>query len=133
MTARSTLVIAALLGTLAVALGAFAAHGLQTLLSERLLQVFQIGVQYQFYHVFALLLTGLLQQRRDSRGLRLAAVLFLLGILIFSGSLYVLALSGVHWLGAITPLGGSAFIAGWLVLAFSIFKQGNENADSGER
>jgi uncharacterized membrane protein YgdD (TMEM256/DUF423 family) len=133
MTARSTLVIAALLGALAVALGAFAAHGLQTLLSERLLQVFQIGVQYQFYHVFALLLTGLLQQRRDSRGLRLAAVLFLLGILIFSGSLYVLALSGVHWLGAITPLGGSAFIAGWLVLAFSIFKQGNENADSGER
>jgi uncharacterized membrane protein YgdD (TMEM256/DUF423 family) len=133
MTARSTLVIAALLGALAVALGAFAAHGLQTLLSERLLQVFQIGVQYQFYHVFALLLTGLLQQRRDSRGLRLAAVLFLLGILIFSGSLYVLALSGVHWLGAITPLGGSAFIAGWLVLAFSIFKQGKENADSGER
>lgn len=133
MTARSTLVIAALLGALAVALGAFAAHGLQTLLSERLLQVFQIGVQYQFYHVFALLLTGLLQQRRDSRGLRLAAILFLLGILIFSGSLYVLALSGVHWLGAITPLGGSAFIAGWLVLAFSIFKQGNENADSGER
>lgn len=133
MTARSTLVIAALLGALAVALGAFAAHGLQTLLSERLLQVFQIGVQYQFYHVFALLLTGLLQQRRDSRGLRLAAVLFLQGILIFSGSLYVLALSGVHWLGAITPLGGSAFIAGWLVLAFSIFKQGKENADSGER
>src|SRR5690554_6973593 len=79
MTARSTLVIAALLGTLAVALGAFAAHGLQTLLNERLLQVFQIGVQYQFYHVFALLLTGLLQQRRDSRGLRLAAILFLLG------------------------------------------------------
>jgi uncharacterized membrane protein YgdD (TMEM256/DUF423 family) len=133
MTARYTLLTAALLGALAVALGAFAAHGLQTLFSERLLQVFQIGVQYQFYHVFALLLTGLQQQRRDSRGLRLAAGLFLLGILIFSGSLYVLALSGVHWLGAITPLGGSAFIAGWLVLAFSIFKQGKENADSGER
>jgi len=133
MSARLTLTMAALLGALAVALGAFAAHGLQGQLTERLLQVFQIGVQYQFYHVFALLFTGLMQQRRNSAGLKLASVLFLLGILVFSGSLYVLALSGVHWLGAITPLGGSAFIAGWLVLACSIFIQGKENADSGER
>jgi len=133
MSARLTLTMAALLGALAVALGAFAAHGLQGQLTERLLQVFQIGVQYQFYHVFALLFTGLMQQRRNSAGLKLASVLFLLGILVFSGSLYVLALSGVHWLGAITPLGGSAFIAGWLVLAFSIFTQSKENADSGER
>lgn len=133
MSARFTLTIAAVLGAVAVALGAFAAHGLRSQLSERLLEVFQIGVQYQFYHVFALLLVGLLLQRDDSRGLRWAAVLFLLGILIFSGSLYVLALSGVHWLGVITPLGGSAFIAGWLVLAFSIYQQGKNNADSGER
>lgn len=133
MSPRLTLTTAALLGALAVVLGAFAAHGLQGRLSERLLQVFQIGVQYQFYHVFALLFTGLMQQRRNSAGLKLASVLFLLGILVFSGSLYVLALSGVHWLGAITPLGGSAFIAGWLVLAFSIFTQSKDNADSGER
>jgi len=133
MSARFTLIAAALLGALAVVLGAFAAHGLRDQLDERLLAVFQTGVQYQFYHVFALMLTGLLLQRRADGGLRLAAVLFLLGILLFSGSLYVLALSGVHWLGAITPLGGSAFIAGWLVLAFSIFKQGKQNADSGER
>lgn len=133
MPARYTLSAAALLGALAVGLGAFASHGLRGQLEARLLEVFQIGVQYQFYHVFAMMLTGLLQQRRDCRGLRLAAALFLLGMLIFSGSLYVLALSGVHWLGAITPLGGSAFIAGWLVLAFSIFQQGKQNADSSER
>jgi len=133
MSARYTLSAAALLGALAVGLGAFASHGLRGQLEVRLLEVFQTGVQYQFYHVFAMMLTGLLLQRRDCRGLRLAAVLFLLGILLFSGSLYVLALSGVHWLGAITPLGGSAFIAGWLVLAFSIFQQGKQNADSGER
>jgi uncharacterized membrane protein YgdD (TMEM256/DUF423 family) len=133
MFARFTLTVAALLGAVAVALGAFAAHGLRGRLSEPLLQVFQTGVHYQFYHVLALLLVGLLLQRRESRGLRLAAMLFLLGILIFCGSLYLLALSGVHWLGAITPLGGSAFIAGWLVLAFSIVQHGKHNADSGER
>lgn len=123
MTARFTLVSAALLGALAVALGAFAAHGLKSVLSTSMLEVFQTGVDYQFWHVGALLVTGLLQQKRNSRGLRVSALAFLLGIACFSGSLYVLALSGVHWLGAITPLGGTAFIIGWLSLAVSIFQQ----------
>ena len=124
MSARFTLVTAALLGALAVALGAFAAHGLKAVLSARLLDVFQTGVDYQFCHVGALLVTGLLQQKGNSRGLRISATAFLAGIVCFSGSLYVLALSGVHWLGAITPLGGTAFIIGWLSLAVSIFQQG---------
>ncbi|MBR9827505.1 MAG: DUF423 domain-containing protein [Oceanospirillales bacterium] len=124
MSARFTLVTAALLAALSVALGAFAAHGLRTLLSERLLEVFQTGVQYQFWHVGALLVTGLLQQRSNSRGLQVSAAAFMLGICVFSGSLYVLALSGIHWVGAITPLGGIAFIIGWLSLAVSIYQQG---------
>ena len=123
MSARFTLLTAALLGALAVALGAFAAHGLKAVLSERLLEVFQTGVDYQFWHVGALLVTGLLQQRQNSRGLKVSALAFLAGIVCFSGSLYVLALSGIHWLGAITPLGGTAFIIGWLSLAVSIFQQ----------
>ncbi len=123
MSARFTLVTAALLGALAVALGAFAAHGLKSVLSQHLLEVFQTGVDYQFWHVGALLVTGLLQQKCNSRGLRVSALAFMAGIACFSGSLYVLALSGIHWLGAITPLGGTAFIIGWLSLAVSIFQQ----------
>ncbi len=123
MSARFTLVTAALLGALAVALGAFAAHGLKSVLSAPMLEVFQTGVDYQFWHVAALLVTGLLQQTQNRRGLKVSALAFMVGILCFSGSLYVLALSGVHWLGAITPLGGTAFIIGWLSLAVSIFQQ----------
>ncbi|MBV0933205.1 DUF423 domain-containing protein [Marinobacterium weihaiense] len=123
MTARFTLVTAALLGALAVALGAFAAHGLRSILTGRLLEVFQTGVDYQFWHVGALLVTGLLQQRCNGLGLKISALAFLVGIVCFSGSLYVLALSGIHWLGVITPLGGTAFIIGWLSLAVSIFQQ----------
>jgi uncharacterized membrane protein YgdD (TMEM256/DUF423 family) len=133
MSARFTLLTAALLGALAVALGAFAAHGLRSILSVRLLEVFQTGVDYQFWHVGALLVTGLLQRQYNSRALKVSALAFLFGIVCFSGSLYVLALSGVHWLGAITPLGGTAFIIGWLSLAVSIFQQEKLHADSGER
>ncbi|MBA4503587.1 DUF423 domain-containing protein [Marinobacterium marinum] len=133
MSARITLVMAALLGALAVALGAFAAHGLKSVLSIRMLEVFQTGVQYQFWHVGALLVTGLLQRQRNSLGLKICGWAFLGGIVCFSGSLYVLALSGIHWLGAVTPLGGTAFIIGWLGLAVSIFQQDKQHADSGER
>lgn len=124
MSARFTLMTAAVLGALAVALGAFAAHGLKTILSGHLLAVFQTGVDYQFWHVGALLVTGLLQQCGNCRGLQLAAMAFMAGVVCFSGSLYLLALSGVHWLGMITPLGGIAFIIGWLCLAVSIYQQG---------
>jgi len=133
MSARFILITAALLGALAVMLGAFAAHGLRDQLSPRLLDVFRTGVDYQFWHVAALMAVGLLQQRARCFGFSLSAAAFLTGVLLFSGSLYVLALSGVHWLGAITPLGGTAFIIGWLSLAVTLIRQGKQNADSGER
>ncbi|MBR9884591.1 MAG: DUF423 domain-containing protein [Oceanospirillales bacterium] len=124
MPARLTLLCAALAGALAVMLGAFAAHALREALSARMLEVFQTGVTYQFYHVLALLAVGVLQLRGDSRPLRLSAALFLLGMLLFCGSLYTLVLTGVHYLGIITPIGGVSLMAGWLVLAFAVFKQG---------
>lgn len=116
--AKNYLMIAALSGFLAVALGAFGAHGLKQRLSVDLLAVYQTGVQYHFYHTFALLVVGLLLLQMPGNGaLRWSGILFIVGIVIFSGSLYVLSLTGVRWLGAITPLGGVAFLAAWLLLA----------------
>lgn len=92
---------------LAVALGAFAAHGLKARLSPEMLQVFETAVRYQAYHALALLALG------AARGPDRAGWCFVAGVVLFSGSLYALALSGVRWLGAITPLGGVLFLAGW--------------------
>ncbi|CAK0761187.1 DUF423 domain-containing protein [Gammaproteobacteria bacterium] len=116
MTPRTALQWGALSGLLAVAAGAFAAHGLRSQLPPDLLAVWQTGVQYQGTHALALLAAGLLTLHHPSRAGSLAGWLFLVGILIFSGSLYLLALTGVRWLGAITPLGGAAFLGGWLAL-----------------
>jgi uncharacterized membrane protein YgdD (TMEM256/DUF423 family) len=110
--------IAAINGFLAVALGAFAAHGLRARLPEDLLAVFQTGVQYQMYHALALFGVGLLcMQYGESTLLRASGWAFVVGIVIFPGSLYILSLSGIRWLGAITPIGGVAFLTGWLLLA----------------
>ncbi|MAO40490.1 MAG: hypothetical protein CMK70_09770 [Pseudohongiella sp.] len=110
--------IAAINGFLAVALGAFAAHGLRARLPEDLLAVFQTGVQYHMYHALALFGVGLLcMQYGESTLLRASGWAFVVGIVIFSGSLYILSLSGIRWLGAITPIGGVAFLTGWLLLA----------------
>ncbi len=115
------LVLASINGFIAVALGAFAAHGLKAMLSADLLATFQTGVQYQMYHAFALMAVGLLSVSfPGNASLKIAGFLFLAGIVIFSGSLYVLALSGIRWLGAITPIGGLAFLAGWAMLAWSM-------------
>lgn len=117
------LVLAGVNGFLAVALGAFAAHGLKNILGPDLLATFQTGVQYHMYHTLALLAVGILAlQFPGQSGLRIAGYLFLAGILIFSGSLYVLALSGIRWLGAITPIGGVAFLAGWAMLAWTMLR-----------
>lgn len=117
---KTYLLIAAISGFLAVALGAFGAHGLRDKLSADLLAVYQTGVQYQFYHTFATLVVALLLMLSpQSMALKWSGNLFAIGIVIFSGSLYVLALSGVRWLGAITPLGGLAFLAGWISLAIA--------------
>lgn len=108
---------------LAVAAGAFAAHGLKSRLSPHYLEVFQTGAQYHFYHALALLVLGLaVQQFPEQALLKWVGYLFILGILLFSGSLYVLAISGITWLGAITPVGGLAFIVAWAMMATVFLK-----------
>jgi uncharacterized membrane protein YgdD (TMEM256/DUF423 family) len=116
---RHFVLIGALNGFLTVAFGAFAAHALRDMLSAGLLGVFQTGVEYQGLHSVALLLVGLLGAHAgDSRPLKIAGWAFATGILLFSGSLYLLALTDARWLGAITPFGGSAFLLGWGALAW---------------
>lgn len=115
----------ALLGLLGVALGAFGAHALRaSLTASGRLDTFETAVKYQFYHALALVLVGLLLQQFGSnpamvKWLSWSGYSFLIGTLIFSGSLYVLCLTGVTWLGAITPLGGVAMIAGWALMLWA--------------
>ncbi|NJM69487.1 MAG: DUF423 domain-containing protein [Scytonema sp. RU_4_4] len=113
--------LAAILGGLSVAAGAFASHALRERISDRSLEIFEVGARYQMYHALALLVVALLLSRIESPPATLVASgwLFIIGIAIFSGSLYALSLSGVKSLGAIAPLGGAAFIAGWGALAFA--------------
>jgi uncharacterized membrane protein YgdD (TMEM256/DUF423 family) len=113
---KTFLFLGALAAGVGVGLGAFGAHGLRNRLSPDMLAVFEVGVRYQMYHALALLAVALLAGRVDSRWLPAAGWSFSVGILVFSGSLYVLALTGVTWLGAITPIGGVAFLVGWALL-----------------
>jgi len=107
---------------LAVAAGAFGAHGLKARLSADMLNTFEIAVRYHFYHALALFVVAWACTRWPSSATTAAGWLFVSGILIFSGSLYTLALTGLRWLGAITPLGGLAFLAGWLCLAWAAWR-----------
>ncbi len=121
--ARLFLLLASISGFLAVGLGAFGAHGLRARLTPEMMAIFQTGVQYHFYHTIALLAVGLFAMHSPQIGLlRVAGWLFVAGILVFSGSLYVLALSGIRWLGAITPIGGTAFLIGWVTLAMAALR-----------
>ena len=121
--AKLFITLASCSGMFAVMLGAFAAHALKNTLDEYSLGVFQTAVQYHFYHSFALLAVGILAMSNpESVLLRISGWLFFIGLLIFCGSLYALSFSGVRWLGAITPLGGLCFIAGWAVLATAAWK-----------
>lgn len=114
MNSKQTLRTACLLGFLAVALGAFGAHALKpTLLANNRLDVFELAVQYQFYHTFALLVIALLLQKKESNLLKTASVLMVAGIMLFSGSLYIMAITNASALGMITPLGGVCFLGGW--------------------
>jgi uncharacterized membrane protein YgdD (TMEM256/DUF423 family) len=118
---RIFLVIASILAGLSVAAGAFASHALREKLAERALQIFETGARYQMYHALALIAVAILLGRSEAPQtlLAIAGSAFVLGIAIFSGSLYALSLSGIKWLGAITPLGGVAFLVGWGCLAIA--------------
>ena len=124
---RLFLAIAAILGGLAVAAGAFASHALKEKLTERSLEIFETGARYQMYHALALLLVGLLcssgfqtfSSESPPSTLVAAGIAFIVGIIVFSGSLYALSLTNIKWLGAITPVGGVAFMVGWGCLAIA--------------
>jgi uncharacterized membrane protein YgdD (TMEM256/DUF423 family) len=121
--ARSPLIaLGALNGAIAVAAGAFGAHGLRSRLDARALEVFETAARYQMYHALAIVLAGIIATSAASRGAGAAGWIFQVGIVLFSGSLYVLALTGVKGLGAVAPLGGVAFLAGWLWLAWAAWR-----------
>jgi uncharacterized membrane protein YgdD (TMEM256/DUF423 family) len=116
---RLFLGLAGVSGFLAVALGAFGAHGLRERLTPEMLAVFEVGVRYHMYHALALAAVALGLERWQRGALRAAGWCFVAGTLVFSGSLYLLTLTGMRWLGAITPFGGLAFLAGWALLAWA--------------
>ncbi len=120
---RIFLAIAAILAGTSVAAGAFASHALNDQLSERALEIFETGAKYQMYHALALLVVALLLSRAEASQTPLIAAgsAFILGIVIFSGSLYALSLTGIKGLGAITPLGGATFLIGWGCLTIAAF------------
>ena len=122
MPVKIILFFAALSGAVMVALGAFAAHGLKAQLPSSLLDVFQTGVQYQAWHTLALVGCGLWARIMPTKAVQYAALFFAVGILLFSGSLYALALTGIKWFGPITPLGGICFIIGWVALAVAAWR-----------
>lgn len=120
---KTILMTASVLLALAVALGAFGAHGLKSQLSSDMMQTYKTGVEYHFYHALGLLLIGILAVSFPSEMIKWSALLLTAGIILFSGSLYVLAVSGIKWLGAITPIGGLSFIAGWILLFLAVWKE----------
>lgn len=123
MTHKVFVVMGAVAAALAVALGAFGAHALRGRLAPELLAVYQTAVQYHFYHAFGLVLVGFaLMHWPESAWAKGAGWAMLAGIALFSGSLYLLAVTGQRWLGAITPVGGLAFIAAWIALAIGAMK-----------
>lgn len=124
MSPQLALMLGAVYGFLGVALGAFGAHALKARLAPELLTVWKTAVEYQLYHALALLLVGLLAAQKPSAALSGAAVCFALGVLVFSGSLYAYALSGLRGLGAVTPFGGLLFLAGWALLFWAVLKRG---------
>lgn len=122
-----------LIGALSVALGAFAAHSLKESVSDYAVSIFETGVRYQFYHAFALLASGIFYKEFQNKFIKWSGKLFITGIILFSGSLYMLTFikaavkPGYNWVGAITPIGGLCFIAGWLCLFLGVLKKTNHN------
>jgi len=119
---RIFFVVGAISAFLAVAAGPFGAHALKARLSADLLGVFEVGVRYQMYHALGLFIVAWACTKCPGAAISAAGWLFIIGTIIFSGSLYALALTGMRGLGAITPLGGLAFLAGWLMLAWGVWR-----------
>ncbi len=126
---KGFLKIASLIGAISVALGAFAAHSLKASVTESVLGIFETAVRYQFYHVFALMSAGILYGQFRNAFIAWSGRFFVAGIILFSGSLYILtyvkatAKPGLDWIGAITPIGGIFFIAGWIFLLIGLFNK----------
>ena len=119
---RFFFLLGALLAGLGVAAGAFGAHALKNRLSAEMLVTFEVAVRYQMYHAFGLIAVAWAMTRWSSSLTTISGWCFFIGTILFSGSLYLLTLSGVRWLGAITPLGGVAFLIGWVCLALAAWK-----------
>ena len=115
-------ILGAAFGFLGVALGAFGAHGLKGRLTPEDLAIFETAVRYQMYHALALILVALILPRGEAGPNSVSGWAFTVGIVLFSGSLYLMLLTGQRWLGAVTPLGGLAFLIGWAAMAWAFFK-----------
>ncbi len=115
---KQLIIAGSILGLLAVMIGAFGAHGLKNALSEHAILRYQTGVQYQFYHVIAILITALFHSTtsKNTQWLKYAGLAFIIGIILFSGSLYLYALTGMSKFGMVAPIGGLSFILGWVFL-----------------
>jgi len=124
MNTHPLLFIASVFGFLAVAIGAFGAHAVKGAIEPGLYVVYQTGVEYHFYHTFALLGLAVAPERINPRLVKRAAIAFVIGILLFSGSLYLMALTGMRSLGMVTPLGGVAFLCGWALLGYAALTSG---------
>ena len=126
MTGRSSaqrfLALGSILAGLGVAAGAFGAHALKEILDPSMLQVFETATRYVMYHAFGLCIVSWAIDRFPEQRLEKSGWLFLIGILLFSGSLYVVSLAGIRWMGAVTPIGGLAFMTGWLLLAWGVWR-----------
>ena len=114
--------VGSLAGAISVGIGAFGAHALRERLDPDALSIFDLAARYQMYHALAILAVGFMALRVDSLSVRIAGLSFIAGIVLFSGSLYILALTGQRWLGMVTPFGGLALILGWMALAVAALR-----------
>ncbi|MDX1739701.1 MAG: DUF423 domain-containing protein [Rhodothermales bacterium] len=121
MSGRVFILIGSVAASISVLAGAFGAHGLADVLGDRA-DVYETGARYHMYHSLAIILVGLIYRRYRSRAVWVAGWLFLIGLVLFSGSLYVLAISGVAWWGAITPVGGVLFVLAWILLGIGVWR-----------
>ena len=120
---KGFLMLGAILAASGVAAGAFGAHALKEILDASMLQVFETATRYVMYHAFGLCIVSWAIDRYPAQRLEKSGWLFLLGILLFSGSLYVVSLAGIRWVGAVTPIGGLAFMAGWILLGWGVWRE----------